>query len=151
MADGPIDLIRLEGAGNSVVLRITGRVREARPGAEPGAGEAASDVLAGEVLVDTPFVRGSIGISVFPEDLQQWQEALDALDAGQDIAWREGVRGPEMFIERDVDEERAHVTIKDSSMSLTTVTVTVPLLDTWFDDAYQRLDLTWEAWPPAED
>ncbi|OAH13179.1 DUF5959 family protein [Streptomyces jeddahensis] len=142
MADGPIDLIRLEGAGNSVVVRITG-IREAGP--------AAVDVLAGEILVDTPFVRGGIGISVFPEDLQQWQEALDALDAGQDIAWREGGRGPEMFVERDVDEERAHVTIKDGSMSLTTVTVTVPLDDAWFDDAYSRLELTWETWPLAED
>jgi hypothetical protein len=147
VADGPIDLIRLEGEGNSVILRINGRAG----GAEPAADPAGSDVLAGEILVETPFVRGSLGISVFPKDLQQWQEALDALDAGQDIAWREGARGPEMFIERDVDEERGLVTIKDSAMSLTTVTVIVPLLDTWFDDAYQRLDLTWETWPPAED
>lgn len=32
-------------------------------------------------------------------------------------------------------------------MSLTTVTVTVPLVDAWFDDAYRRLDLVWETWP----
>ncbi|MGW1028110.1 DUF5959 family protein [Streptomyces sp. NPDC002577] len=146
MADGPIDLIRLEGEGSSVVVRITG-IREAGPAADSAAG----DVLAGEILVDTPFVRGSTGISVFPEDLRQWQEALDALDAGQDVAWREGVRGPEMFVERDADEERAHVTIKDGSTSLTTVTVTVRLADSWFDDAYRRLDLTWETWPRAED
>ncbi|MER5179483.1 DUF5959 family protein [Streptomyces sp. NPDC002896] len=146
MADGPIDLIRLEGEGNSVVVRITG-IHDAGLAEGPAAG----DVLAGEILVDTPFVRGSTGISVFPKDLQQWQEALDALDAGQDIAWREGVRGPEVFVERDMDEERAHVTIKDGSMSLTTVTVTVPLADSWFDDAYRRLDRTWETWPLAED
>ncbi|MFJ6636882.1 DUF5959 family protein [Streptomyces sp. NPDC091376] len=37
------------------------------------------------------------------------------------------------------------------SMSLTTVTVTVPLVDAWFDDAYRRLDLVWETWPMTED
>jgi hypothetical protein len=35
-------------------------------------------------------------------------------------------------------------------MSLTTVTVTVPLVDTWFDDAYRRLDLVWETWPMTD-
>ncbi|MGP3982056.1 DUF5959 family protein [Streptomyces sp. KR80] len=142
MADELIDLIRLEGEGNSVILRITGKVR--REG-------SAATVLAGEILVDTPFVRGSITTSVFPEELQQWQEALDALDAGQDIAWSKDTRGPQMFIERDVGEERAHVTIRDNSMSLTTVTVTVPLVDAWFDDAYHRLDLTWQTWPLIDD
>ncbi|WP_128380603.1 DUF5959 family protein [Streptomyces cavernae] len=134
-----IDLIRLEGHGNSVVLRLTGRER--------GRERTASDALTGEFLVDTPFVRGSCGVWVFPEDLRRWQEALDALDAGQDIAWREGGRGPELFIDRDEDDERVHATVKDASASLTAVTVTVPLDDAWFDDAYDRLDLTWRTWP----
>ncbi|NUK59546.1 DUF5959 family protein [Streptomyces lunaelactis] len=99
MAEGPIDMIRLEGEGNSLILRITGKARLEGP--------ATTDVLAGEILVDTPFVRGSITTSVFPEELRQWQQALDALDAGQDIAWSEGTRGPEIFIERDLGEERA--------------------------------------------
>ncbi|CAM5496366.1 MULTISPECIES: DUF5959 family protein [Streptomyces] len=36
-------------------------------------------------------------------------------------------------------------------MSLTTVTVTVPLADAWFDDAYRRLDFVWETWSMTED
>jgi hypothetical protein len=36
-------------------------------------------------------------------------------------------------------------------MSLTAVTVTVPLVDAWFDDAYDRLDLAWKTWPRTED
>lgn len=139
VAEGPVDLIRLEGEGNSVILRLTGT--------SDSHGRGAADALAGEFVVDTPFVRGSLRTSVFPDDLRQWQEALDALDAGQDIAWREDTRGAEVFIERDTDEERAHVTIRDTSSSLTAVTVTVPLADAWFDDAYRRLDLVWETWP----
>ncbi|MFF4212644.1 DUF5959 family protein [Streptomyces sp. NPDC001796] len=139
MADAPIDLMRLEGEGNSVVLRITG--------VEPRKDPDATRVLAGEFLVDTPFVRGSVAARLLPEDLRQWQQALDALDAGRDIAWREGTRGPRLFVERDEDGERCRVTVEDASTSLTTVTVTVPLKDEWFDDAYHRLDLVWEAWP----
>ena len=47
-----------------------------------------------QFLVDTPFVRGTLKTWVFPEDLRQWQQALDSLDAGQDIAWCEGKRIP---------------------------------------------------------
>ncbi|GAA3142986.1 DUF5959 family protein [Streptomyces echinatus] len=141
--EGPIDLIRLEGEGNSVILRLTGRERPD--------GQYAGDALTGEFLVDTPFVRGSLKTWVLPDDLRHWQEALDALDAGQGIAWREDTRGPEVFIERDLEGERAHVTIRDASSSLTTVTVTVPLVDAWFDDAYSRLDLAWKTWPFTND
>ena len=139
MADAPIDLMRLEGEGSSVVLRITGMEPRKDPDATP--------VLAGEFLVDTPFVRGRVAAWLLPEDLRQWQQALDALDAGRDIAWREGARGPRLFVERDEDGERCRVTVEDASVSRTTVTVTVSLKDAWFDDAYQRLDLIWEAWP----
>ncbi|MEU2060315.1 DUF5959 family protein [Streptomyces sp. NPDC013455] len=140
MAGEPIDLIRLEGGRNSVVLRIDGKQRHER-----------TDVLVGEFEVRTPFVRGSLQTWVFPDDLRQWQQALDLLDAGRDAAWREGGRAPWLFIERDEDDDRCRVTLQDHSMSLTAVTVTVPLTDAWFDDAYDRLDRIWETWPPSGD
>ncbi|MFJ3308208.1 DUF5959 family protein [Streptomyces sp. NPDC086549] len=143
MAEDPIDLIRLEGDGNSVILRIVGKAERKRP--------SEANVLSGEFVVDTPFVRGTVKTWLLPEDLRQWQEALDSLDAGQDIAWCEGKRIPWLFIELDEDDDRCQVTIKEHSMSLTTVTVTVPLVDDWFDDAYRRLDLVWESWPTTED
>ncbi|MCF3128969.1 DUF5959 family protein [Streptomyces olivochromogenes] len=105
MAEESIDLIRLEGGGNTVILRITGK--------ETRQGLTGTDVLAGEFHVDTPFVRGSLRTGLLPEDLRQWQQALDMPDAGHDVAWREGT-------------------------------------DTWFDDAYRRLDLTWETWSLKE-
>ncbi|MFR0357602.1 DUF5959 family protein [Streptomyces sediminimaris] len=143
MAEDRIDLIRLEGDGTSVILRVTGEQERTGP--------LEADVLAGEFVVDTPFVRGALKTWISPEDLRQWQQALDSLDAGEDIAWREGERAPWLFIELDENDDRCHVTVKDHSMSQTTVTVTVPLADAWFDDAYRRLDLVWETWPMPED
>lgn len=132
MADEPVDLIRLEGHGNSVILRVTG----------------AQDGLSGEFLIQTPFVRGSLRAPVFAEDLWEWRDALDGLDTGHDIAWRDGGPRPPVYVERDGD--LALVTIKDPTGSATTVTVTVLLTDRWFDDAYERLDLTLKTWPMAE-
>jgi hypothetical protein len=123
VAEEPIDLIRFAGKDTSVVLRITG--------AEGGA-------LVGEFVVDTPFVRGSRRASVRAADLWEWRDALDGLDAGHDVAWREET----LVVERD--EERVHVTVRDSEAA---ATVTVPLTDSWFDDAYERLDLVLKTWP----
>ncbi|WP_030912725.1 DUF5959 family protein [Streptomyces sp. NRRL F-5126] len=143
MAQGTIDLIRLVGEGNNVVLRITGR--ETRRGARM------THVLTGEFVVDTPFIRGTLNAWVFPEDLAEWQECLDALDSGQaGITWREAVRGPALSIERDDIGEQLTVTIRDDTMSMTTVSVMVPLADSWFDDAYSRLEQVWKTWPAIE-
>lgn len=143
MAQGPIDLIRLAGGGNSVVLRITGR--------ETWRGARTTDVLTSELVVDTPFISGTLNALLFPEDLAEWQECLDALDAGQAITWREFTRGPALSIERDEADERLCVTIRDDVNTLTTVTVTVPLADSWFDDAHACLEQVWKTWPPTED
>ena len=133
MADGPIDLIRFEGNGNSVVLRITG-----------AQDVVSTRMLTGEFLIETEFVRGTLKATVFPEDLWEWRDALDGLDAGHDIAWCENTRGASMLVERAGDQ--ALVTVKDDDGSATTVTVTVPLPDEWFDEAYERLDLTLKTW-----
>lgn len=144
MTVGPIDLIHLEGEGNSFILRITGKLPP-HPELPP------ADVLDGEFVVDTAFVRGSLNTWVFVSDLVQWRDALDALDAGQDIAWREETRGPSLYIDHDPDHPRLHVTIKDDAMSLTTLTVGIPLVDSWFDEAYERLDQVWKTWLPDVD
>ena len=138
MAEDPIEVIRLAGEGSSVVLRITGKHEPA------GASEAEALVLFGEFVVETPFVSGTLATRLSPQDLRQWQESLDALDAGQDIAWCEGKPVPWLFIDRDHGDDRYHVTVKDHAASPTAVTVTVPLTDAWFDDAYHRLDHLWD-------
>lgn len=129
------DLIRFEGEGNSVVLRITGKE------------QGPPDMLVGEIVVDASFVRGSTRVVVSAEDLREWREALDTLDVGDGyVSWREGSGEPEVFLERDVTSEQVDITVKYGTNA---VTVTVPLTDAWFDDAYDRLDQMWKTWDPA--
>jgi hypothetical protein len=139
MTEGPIDLIYMDGIETSVVLQISGTTDEA----------AGSEVLVGEYVVRTPFVQGRLRTTVLADELWEWRDALDGLDAGNDISWGADTRGPELTIERDAEDQRAYVTIKDNSMSLTSVTVCVLMFDSWFDDAYERLDLVMKTWPLA--
>ncbi|WP_037572147.1 DUF5959 family protein [Phaeacidiphilus oryzae] len=136
-----VELIRLEGPGNSVVLSLYG----GPGGGTTGGGSA----LQGVITVDTPFVSGSTPVHLRPEDVEEWQDALDLLDAGGDIAWRKGGRGPELHVELDPegDPERAQVSVSDLAGALTTVTVGVTIDDAWFDDAYERLEEVREVWP----
>ncbi|MFD4653956.1 DUF5959 family protein [Streptomyces sp. NPDC058441] len=101
--------------------------------------------------MDTPFISGTLNLWLFPADLDEWRDCLDALDAGHSITWRDATRGPALSVERDDTEERVRVTIRDSMTTLTTVTVTVPLADSWFDDAYDRLERACKTWPPTGD
>ncbi|MFI0721717.1 DUF5959 family protein [Streptomyces sp. NPDC021224] len=131
MAEEPIDLFRFEGDGNSVVLRISGKDKNV--------------LLSGEFVVETPFVSGSLRTAISGDDLGEWQQALDLLDTGHEISWRDGAAAPWLYVELDEDDGgRCHVTVKDAQASGAGVTVPVPLDDAWFDDAYRRLDLVRE-------
>lgn len=126
--EGAGEFIRLVGDGGSVTVRITGRAEGA--------------ALAAQILVDTPFVRGSATTPLVPQDLAEWQDALDALDTGKDVAWPEGEHdaGPVIEVEPGPGGGRAHVTVAAGAASPVTVALDVTLTDVWFDDAYHRLD-----------
>jgi hypothetical protein len=139
----PIDLIHLTGIeGNSVVVRVTGP-------------EMSPTNLVGEIIVDTSFVRGSIKTWLAaPEDLTEWSEALDALadDGWDSISWRKEKKATELHIDfeeffEDEDDPRATVTVRDRSMSLTTVKVAITLADGWIEDHRARVDKVRQAWP----
>lgn len=108
------------------------------------------------LLEGTVMTQGPIDLIRLAGDgngvaLTEWQECLDALDAGRAITWRDAVRGPALSIERDDSDERLSVTIRDDVTTMTTVTVMVPLEDSWFDDAYDRLEQVRSTWPPTCD
>jgi uncharacterized protein DUF5959 len=133
MADGPIDLIHLEGEGNTFALQIRGTY----PGSD--------DLLDGELRVNTPFVTGRLQIWLSQETLDRWRDALDVLDAGDDVVWDTGSRGPMVSLDHQ-EFGRVAVTIRDPGASMVRVTVPIPLNDDWFDDAYDRLERTWQKW-----
>jgi hypothetical protein len=133
VTDGPIDLIHLEGEGNTFALQIRGTY----PGSD--------DLLEGELRVDTTFVTGRSQIWLAQQTLDSWRDALDVLDAGDDVVWDTGTRGPIVSLDHR-EFGRVAVTIRDPERSMVTVTVPIPLDDDWFDDAYDRLDRVWQKW-----
>lgn len=124
------DLIHLaDELGNSVVHRLTHRD---------------GDVLIGEIEVGSTFVNGRISSTVHPEDLDEWGAVLDDLERGDNTAWREGGRAPELWLELD-DDDRLHATVVDHTASLVAVELAIEVPDGWLDDQYERLDRLREA------
>ncbi|MGW2095041.1 DUF5959 family protein [Promicromonospora sukumoe] len=135
----PCELFRFEGAGNVVALRVDslapqdGRVIEASGTIEIGCG----DPSAGN------GVRGALPTLVSDDDLDAWRGVLDALDLGQDVAWREDQKAIEVHVRWEHDDMLV-VTVRDRMGLLTDVTTAVPVSDEWFDEAYARLERVYE-------
>lgn len=144
-AQGPLDLIRLAGAaGNSVVVRVTGRSRTDY-GEESG-------ILLGEIAVRGDFVSGTLRTWIFPEDLTEWGEALDAIEAGaDDVSWREDQRETELHIELEEDPgtaaDRATVWVADRANTLTAVELTMDLPEGWVHEQRECLAAVRRRWP----
>ncbi|MFJ5262548.1 DUF5959 family protein [Streptomyces sp. NPDC088387] len=139
MAEEPMELIRIEGGGNAITLRITGR--------DVAQNSGGRDYLNAEFRVEGRFVGGTITSLIDGHDLDEWQQALDALDAGYDIAWCEKSPMPTLFIDLDEHNHGCRVSVREDQGPLTTVSMAMPLSDKWFDDAYRRLDKVRETWP----
>ncbi len=88
-------------------------------------------------------VRGVLPTFVADVDLDAWRQALDALDMGYDVAWREDLRADEVHIRWEGDD-RLVVSVHDRMGLLTSMTTVVPVSDEWFDDAYDRLERVYD-------
>ncbi|MFD6448135.1 DUF5959 family protein [Promicromonospora sp. NPDC060204] len=135
----PCELFRFGTDGNVVALRIDslapqdGRAIEATGTIEIDCG----DLAAGR------GVRGALPTLVGDDDLDAWREALDALDLGQDVAWRADQKATEVHVRWEHDNMLV-VTVSDTMSLLTDVTTAVPVSDEWFEEAYDRLDRVYE-------
>ncbi|MFC4063653.1 DUF5959 family protein [Actinoplanes subglobosus] len=126
----PMDLaVFADDEGNSVRITVLGP--------EP----SWSGGFAAEIIVETPFVNGRTDLILYDSKLQAWAEALDRLDAGEDIAWMEMSNGPSVFIRLAGDRDCPEVTVEDESHSMVTVRVPVVLPDGWIADHRERLRL----------
>ncbi|WP_440572417.1 DUF5959 family protein [Streptomyces sp. KR2] len=133
----PRELISLaDDEGNSVTVNVLG------PSASWSAG------LNAEIVVKTPFVAGRIDLALSVSKLESWANALDRLDAGEDVAWMEMSRGPSIFIQLTGERDCPEVVVEDESGSM--VTVRVPLVppDDWIADHRQRLHQVMNYWVP---
>lgn len=82
----PVDLIHLsDGQGVSLVLRVVERheARHAR--------------VRAECLITTDFLTARLATHVSLDHLEEWEEALRCLSAGEDASWPHGSRGLELY------------------------------------------------------
>jgi hypothetical protein len=137
--EGPIDLVRLVGSGNSVTVRVTGRDAVGDP-----------QVLVGEFIVATKFLKGTRRTWIFPQDLTAWEAVLDSLTRGENAAWRKGKSATELHVELaapDLHAGQVRVSVADREGSRTTALVVLEPADGWIEDHRARLDKVRQAWP----
>ncbi|GGS93791.1 MULTISPECIES: DUF5959 family protein [Streptomyces] len=133
----PRELISLaDDEGNSVTVRVLGRNPRWTAG------------LDAEIVVRTPFVSGRVDVALYVARLESWADALDRLDAGEDVAWMEMSRGPSLFVQLAGEYGCPEVIVEDESGSM--VTVRVPLVppEDWIADHRRRLRMVMDHWVP---
>ncbi|MFF9487124.1 DUF5959 family protein [Streptomyces sp. NPDC014676] len=143
-ADGVIDLIHLADrpgtSGHSVSVRVLGR-------SQPG-------ILTGHDLLDCEIViaaeeslSASFVVTLFPEDLEDWEEALTRLENRRFATWPDSGRTPSMRFE---PEGSGGLLVSVHDGPSTGITVTIPLFvppPAWAAEQRGLLTRVREAYP----
>ncbi|MFD8291329.1 DUF5959 family protein [Streptomyces lavendulae] len=129
-----LDLIRLEDkqdtSSHRVAVRVLGRYA---PGDLFG-----HDCLDAEIVMTAPGVGAVFELTLLPEDLEQWEAALEALEAGRGAHWMTSGRTPDLRVRR-TEGGGFLVSVHDGPGS--GVTVTVPLSNPTAGLVYRQRDL----------
>lgn len=120
--------------GNSVRITVLGPYRDV-----PGG-------VAAEIVVDTPFVAGRVQLTLSRLRLTSWGEALDRLEAGEDIDWLHVQRGPSVSIHLSGKRDCPEVVVEDDFISMTTVRVPIDLPADWIATHRRLLSAVLTAW-----
>ncbi|MET7941817.1 DUF5959 family protein [Streptomyces sp. NPDC005302] len=123
--------------GNSVTVNVLGRNPRWAAG------------LDAEIVVGTPFVSGRCYLALSVAKLESWSDALDRLDAGEDVGWMEMSRGASLFIQLAGERDCPEVVVEDESGSMVTVRVPISLPDDWIADHRRRLHELMDHWVPV--
>ncbi|MFE6516999.1 DUF5959 family protein [Streptomyces sp. NPDC057748] len=133
----PRELISLaDDEGNSVTVRVLGRNPRWAAG------------LDAEIVVKTPFVSGRIDLALYLLRLKSWADALDRLEAGEDVAWMAMSRGPSISIQLTGERGCPEVVVEDESGSMVTVRVPIVPPDDWIAGHRRRLRQVMDHWVP---
>lgn len=135
----PVELIRFADEENTVIVRVLGRF-------SPGV-LTFHDHLRAEIVVNSGFARGQLDTPLSRDDLDDWERALGALDAGESVRWMNDGRNPEIQVERTDDSDYLEVAVIDPVMSMTSVRVAVRPASGWLTDHRDRLQLVRRTWP----
>jgi len=133
----PRELVALaDDEGNSVTVNVLGRDLRWSAG------------LDAEIVVKTPFVSGRVDLALYTLRLESWADALNRLDAGEDVAWMVMSPGPSIFIQLTGERDCPEVIVEDESGSMVTVRVPFVPPDDWIADHKQRLRQVMAYWVP---
>ncbi|MFF3845938.1 DUF5959 family protein [Streptomyces sp. NPDC002328] len=141
--DDVIDLIHLTdrpgAGGHSVSVRVLGRCQ---PGILTG-----HDLLDCEIVIAAESVHATFSVTLLPEDLEDWEDALARLESRRSAMWLESGRTPSMRIEPD-ESGALRVTVHDGPESEATVTVLLSVPPpTWITHQHDLLARAREVYP----
>jgi hypothetical protein len=127
----PFNMVTFGGPDASLVIRIVNEDHD----------ESGTLVqYRAEVLLKSPFLRGKGTTHIGGDELAQWQDFLDSLDAGMGGAWREGARNTSITADPDVYPDRVWLEVKDPTYPGIVPRVLVYVDDRLLDDAYARVE-----------
>ncbi|NYV73888.1 DUF5959 family protein [Streptomyces sp. UH6] len=143
-ADGTINLVHLADtpgtSGHSLSVRVLGR---SHPGILTG-----HDLLECEIVIAAEeSLKASFLVTLFPEDLEDWEETLASLEARRFAMWLNSGRTPSM---RFKPQEWGGLTVSVHDGPSTGITVTLPLSvlpPTWVADQRDLLTRVREVYP----
>lgn len=92
-----------------------------------------------EIVITSPFVKGSTLLVLSRPKIEEWEQALEALSQGRDIAWMQTDRGPTVSIQLEGERDCPDVVVEDESISMVTVRVPIALEDGWVLDHQERV------------
>ncbi|MFI7893920.1 DUF5959 family protein [Streptomyces sp. Cmuel-A718b] len=135
MIDGvhAVELFRFADRVQSVTLRVACDA-PMTPGEER--------YYAAEIVLESGFVNGTVGLCISGGDLDEWGRCLDALAAEEGAEWPPGDRSAWLCV---VPDDPLEVTVHDSPSTQIAVRVPVDVATGWLEENRLRLERVREA------
>ncbi|MFE2992718.1 DUF5959 family protein [Streptomyces sp. NPDC059262] len=92
--------------------------------------------FAAEIVVESGFVTGRLGLQVSLDDLDEWERCLDALQAEEGAEWPAGGRSARVEV---VPDDPMEVTVHDSPSTQIAVCVPIDVGSEWLRENRLRL------------
>ncbi|WEH37844.1 DUF5959 family protein (plasmid) [Streptomyces sp. AM 4-1-1] len=92
---------------------------------------------AAEIVLESGFVNGTVGLHVSDGDLDAWGRCLDAFEAEEGAEWPPGGRSAWLSV---LPEDPVEVTVHDSPSTQIAVQVPVDVASGWLEENRLRLE-----------
>ncbi|WP_444961770.1 DUF5959 family protein [Nocardiopsis sp. M1B1] len=117
----PLPLLRIADRWQSVSVRVLGTPVTPSGGRHHEA----------EIVVESDFVSGRVGLVVSPGDLDAWERCLNALAAEERAEWPSGGRTAWLDI---VPDDPVEVTVRDSPSTQVSVRLPIDVPEGWLEE-----------------